>query len=117
MAKEIKTVPNQKVVVIKEKEICDKEHIYAAINLRAMELAAQDLNAGAFKLWIYFSKNQIHHSFALSQKAVEDTFGIKKKQYDNAVAELIEKGYLTPVKDGSNIYNFTELVVPKRYNA
>lgn len=42
MAREFKTVPNQKVVKVK-KEICDKTHLFAAINLDAMEEAARDL--------------------------------------------------------------------------
>ena len=51
-----KTVPNQKTVAVK-KEICNKDNLYAAINLQALEAAAQCLDAGAFKLWVYFSKN------------------------------------------------------------
>ena len=51
------TVPNQKIVRI-EKEPCGKGNLYAAINLKALEAAAQNLDAGAFKLWIYFAKNQ-----------------------------------------------------------
>ena len=47
----IKTVPNQKVVKI-NKEECDQTHLYAKINLAAMEAAAQNLDAGAFKLWV-----------------------------------------------------------------
>lgn len=34
-----KTVPNQKVVKV-NKEQCDKQHLYATINLQAMESAA-----------------------------------------------------------------------------
>ncbi len=100
-----KTVPNQKTIkVIKEK--CDKQNYYAMINLNALESAGIDLQAGAFKLWIYFAKNQNNYAFDLSSKAVEQYFGIKIKQYNNAVAELINKGYL--VKDNGNNYFFYE---------
>lgn len=74
----IKTVPNQKVVSVK-KEITDEKHYYCKINLSALESAARDLQAGAFKLWIYFSKNQPNYTFALSSKEVEENFGIKIK--------------------------------------
>ena len=112
---QFKTVPNQKVVKV-SKEECDKNHKYATINLDAMEKAARDLDAGAFKLWCYFSKNQNDYEFALSQKAVEENFGMKKKQYDNAVAQLIEKNYLVVSK--GNHYIFNEVaVVPKSDNA
>lgn len=75
------TVPNQKIVRI-EKEPCGKGNLYAAINLKALEAAAQNLDAGAFKLWIYFAKNQNGYEFALSSKDANTTFGLGKSQYD-----------------------------------
>ena len=80
----LKMVPNQKGITI-HKEPCDntaQEHYYAKINLEAISHAAMDLDAGAFKLWIYFAKNQPGYRFALSKKVVEEQFGIKKTQYD-----------------------------------
>lgn len=68
-----KTVPNQKIVKV-NKEICNTENLYAAINLEAMERAAQDLDGNPFKLWIYFAKNQKNYTFALSSKDVKDLF-------------------------------------------
>ena len=114
MAK-IKTVPNQKVVRV-NKEECDTTHLYAKINLAAMEAAAQNLDAAAFKLWVYFSKNQDDYLFALSSRDVENTFGMKKGQYDTAIKKLIEGGYLI-AEVGSNQYIFNEIpVVAKQYN-
>lgn len=101
-----KTVPNQKVVKV-QKELCNKQNIYAAINIDAMESAARALDAGAFKLWVYFAKNQDGYEFALSSKEVEVTFGMKIKQYNNAVDNLIEAGYLVRQGD-SNTYHFNE---------
>lgn len=107
----IKLVPNQKAVTI-HKEPCDnaaKEHYYAKINLEAMSQAAMNLDAGAFKLWVYFAKNQPGYQFALSKVAVMEQFGIKKTQYDNAIKELKEKGYLT--QDKGAYYSFYEMPV------
>jgi hypothetical protein len=56
MSTNYKTVPNQKVIKV-VKEPTDRNHLYAAINLDAMNAAARDLDAGAFKLWCYFAKN------------------------------------------------------------
>ena len=110
-----KTVPNQKIVKV-TKEPCDKQHYYGVINLLAMEKAALDLDAGAFKLWIYFAKNQNNYEFALSSKDAEETFGIKIKQYNNAVTQLIDKGYLVNTK--GNNYTFLENpVITKEDNA
>lgn len=103
---DFKTSPNQKTItVVKEKT--DKQNLYCKINLNALESAAADLQAGAFKLWIYFAKNQDNFVFGLSNKAVAEMFGIKKDQYDKAVKELIQKGYL--IETSKNHYNFKEL--------
>ena len=102
----IKTSPNQKTITVK-KEKADKNNYYTIINLNALELAAQNLKSGAFKLWIYFAKNQHNFTFGLSNKEVAETFGIKKDQYDKAVKELIEKGYL--IETSKNHYDFIEV--------
>lgn len=99
-----KIVPNQKQIRV-SKETCDVNHLYARINLYAMEEAARTLDAGAFKLWCYFSKNQNGYEFALSSKAVQEDFGIKIKQYNNAVKELEEKGFLVNTKGNNYIFN------------
>ena len=100
------TSPNQKTITVC-KELCDNQHYYTMINLNALECAAIDLKSGAFKLWVYLAKNQNNFTFGLSNKAVAEQFGIKKDQYDNAVKELIEKGYL--IETAKNIYQFKEL--------
>ena len=85
-----------------------------------MECAARDLDAGAFKLWCYFAKNQNNYQFALSSADAEATMGIKIKQYNNAVKELIDKRYLVQSAIGSNIYDFYEVskaVIPKGNNS
>ena len=110
MKSNYQTVPNQKVVKV-AKEVCNGNNFYAAINLKALESAAKDLKSGAFKLWIYFAKNQNNFTFALSSKAVEETFGIKIKQYNNAIQELAEKGYL--IQEQGNIYIFNEQPLTK----
>ena len=110
-----KTVPNQKIIKV-SKQPCDKQHYYSAINLVAMEEAAINLDAGAFKLWMYFAKNQNNYEFALSSKDAEANFGIKIKQYNNAVAELMNKGYLVNTKGNNYIFN-EKPVMPFEDNA
>lgn len=101
------TVPNQKVVtIIKHK--CDKSNLYSTINLQVKREAAQNLDAGAFKLWNYFADNQSYYTFGLSRTAIESTYGIKKRQYDNGIEELIEKGYLVKTEGSNNQYTFYE---------
>lgn len=103
----IKTVPNQKVVKV-EKEKVEKgtKRPYTTNYVEPIKAAARDLQAGAFKLYMYFAINAPHYEFALSSKAVEEEFGMKIKQYNNAVKELEEKGYLHKTK--GNYYFFYE---------
>lgn len=108
-----KKVPNQKEIIV-DKEKCNKENLYATVNLAAMDKAAQNLDAGAFKLWMYFAKNQDGYKFALSSKAVERDFGIKIKQYNNAIKELMNKGYLVNTQGDS--YEFHEIAVITKGN-
>ena len=99
MANVNRTGGKKQKVVKTQKEKCNKENLYATINLAAMDKAAQDLKPNSFKLWIYFSKNQDGYEFALSSKAVERDFGIKKDAYDGAIKELLDKGYLAKQPD------------------
>lgn len=89
------------------------------MSLEALEKAGRDLDAGAFKLWCYFAKNLNDYQFALSSKDAEETMGIKIKQYNNAIKDLIEKQYLVPSAEGGEHYNFydvSQAVIPKEDN-
>lgn len=102
------TVPNQNVVEV-QKEPCNKDNLYATINLDAMKLAMKDLTPVQFQVWLYFAKNQAGYVFAVSPAAALDEFGIKKDSFQKAVGVLREKGYLVnnPAK-GKNYWIFHE---------
>ena len=98
--------PNQKTISI-NKELCNKQHLYATYNQKALQSAMLDLKGETFKLWCYLDKNQNGYTFALS-KVDALNWGIgSKSSYDRAIAELIKKGYLVHIAD--NKYNFFEL--------
>ena len=78
------------------------------MNLIALQQAMKDLKGSSFKLWTYFNKNQDNYRFELSQKACAE-WGIKKDSYYNAIKDLIEKRYLVPTTQESNIFCFYEL--------
>lgn len=103
----MQVVPNQKIIKI-NKETYHKNSFYAVIDLLAMETAAKNLGAGAFKLWVYLARNPNQDIFALSCKEVNDTFGIKKGQYHAAVKKLIEEKYLI-AEEKDNQYTFYEI--------
>ena len=102
--KQITTYANQKVVKVNQ-EPRDNEHIYAMMNIDAMQQACILLSKSALILWMYMDKNQNGYTFALS---VVDAvrWGISKRSYYNAIKELEEYGYLVPVE--GNKYNFIE---------
>jgi hypothetical protein len=58
-------------------------------------------------MWLYINKNQDNYRLELSQKACEE-WGIKEDSYYDGVRNLIDKGYLRPMRAGSNIYVFFE---------
>ena len=59
-------------------------------------------------MWNYFADNQSQYIFELSRTAVENTYGIKKKQYDKAIETLIAEKYLVKENENSNQYIFYE---------
>lgn len=101
----IQTVPNQWVITIK-KDAITEDTTYMRVNMESLERASKNLKAGAFKLWIYFAKNQDGYTFALSPTHIKETFNMSKTQYDNARGELEEKGYL--VVQDRRYYHFVE---------
>lgn len=102
---------NQDIVEV-QKEPCDKNNIYAMINIEAMRLAVKDLTPVQFQVWLYFAKNQAGYTFAVSPAAALDEFGIKKQSFQEAKRVLKEKGYLieNPAK-GKNHWIFKEIPV------
>jgi len=70
------------------------------------------LKGETLKLWLYLAKNQDDYQLELSQKALAE-WGLKKDAYYTAKKKLIEVGYLTPLREGSNILVFSE--IPKKW--
>ena len=108
------TVPNQKVVHV-HRDMPDKnkkEGNFLLIKKENWYAANKDLGPYGLQLYLYIAGNRDGFDFALSQEAAEREAGIKKTSYHKYVNLMIEKGYLVPRKENSNIYDFYE--VPKR---
>lgn len=107
---------NQKTVKV-VKELCNKDNLYTAINLNALTNAGKILSGDAFKMWIYFSKNQNNYEFELSSKHAEETFSLSKRRYDNAIHELIENRFLVDTNTDPNAvknsWTFREIPLAK----
>jgi hypothetical protein len=105
------SVPNQKHIAGVHKEQCDTTHIYAKINIDAIQNAMLSLKPSTVKVWFYFAKNQDGYEFDLSSVAVCSYCNISDKTYREAIKELTEKRFLVPV--AKNVFEFYE--VPKEF--
>ena len=108
------TVPNQKLVHV-HRDMPDKnkkEGNFLLIKKENWYAANKDLEPYGLQLYLYIAGNRDGFDFALSQEAAERDAGITKTTFHKYVKVLIEKGYLVPRKENSNIYDFYE--VPKR---
>ena len=73
---------------------------------------AKQLSVEAFKLWMYLYKEGTRLGcYYLRRKRVQEDFGIKKIQYDTAIKELIEKGYLVQHSEANSVNNVWEFYV------
>lgn len=105
----METFANQDIVTV-TKEKCDKNNIYATININAMNMAAKDLTMAQFQVWLYFARNQAGYTFAVSPAAALNDMGIKKDTFQKAKLALKEKGYLIEdLAKGKNHWIFKEL--------
>ena len=109
------TYPNQNIVkIVKEK--CDKDNLYAMINIEAMQLAMKDLTPTQFQVWLYYAKNQSGYTFAVSPASALNEFGIKKDTFQKANQVLKQKGYLVQDTDkGNNHYIFYERPIEEEF--
>lgn len=110
------SVPNQKIVQIGKRTVRDGKHLYATMNLDAMQQAMRTLKGSSLKMWLYLNKNQEFYAFELSRAACLE-WGIKKDSYYDGVRELIEKGYLVQTREGSNMYTFYESPQTEKQNS
>ena len=73
---------------------------------------AKQLSTEAFKLWIYLYKEGTRLGcYYLRRKRVQEDFGIKKTQYNTAIKELIERGYLVQHSEANSVNNVWEFYV------
>ena len=73
---------------------------------------AKQLSTEAFKLWIYLYKEGTRLGcYYLRRKRAQEDFGIKKTQYNTAIKELIERGYLVQHSEANSVNNVWEFYV------
>lgn len=103
-----KPVTNQRSIKV-NKTSCNENELYAKININAMDNAMRDLKPTAFKLWLYFAKNQDKYEFYLSAVHACHTCGFGQTAYHKAFDELVDKYYLLRDSINRDFYNFYEI--------
>ena len=106
------SVANQDIIKIEGRGAYDEKHKFCRIHLDPLQEAMLNLKGETLKLWLYLNKNADNYSIELSQKACE-AWGLKKDAYYTAKKKLEELGYLTRVREGSNIFIFHESLSEK----
>ena len=104
MGKKQISYPNQYNTTI-HKEKCDKDNLYAVINLDALQNAMNCLSGSALTLWLYLAKNQESYNLWLSKTAIIE-WGLPERSYYRARDELRDKGFL--VESSTNHFDFYE---------
>lgn len=101
--------PNQRAITI-QKQQSDKNHLYAIINLAAMDAAARTLTSLAgIKLWMYLDKNQDNYKIeAFSAQGFCEWANVSRSAYNTAFEELRNKGYLKLNEGTKTVFTFYE---------
>ena len=99
----MKTVPNQKIVVVHKNY--PKGNFLQISNDRWTEINKKYSPYG-LQLYLYLAKNADGYTFALSPAAAELEAGIKHTSFNKYLKMFIEDGYL--VWRGGNTYDFYE---------
>lgn len=102
------TVPNQKVVHINRDMPKPNEGNFLLIKKDNLYAAYRDLNATALCLYLYLAGNMDGFRLALSPKAIHEEMGMPISTAKDQIKVLIQKGYLVPKSEGSNVYDFCE---------
>lgn len=104
MAKEVKTVTNQKLIEVQKQDLKENE-LFVLISSESVSNASKNLQSKAgFKLYIYIARNQDKYRFGLSSEDFCMWAGVGIRAYRSAVEELIDLGYLE--KKQGNLYIF-----------
>lgn len=97
---EIRVAKNQKVIQINK--------VQNGINFDANKKALATLTTDAYALYMYILTNDPKRPWALSSKDVTNKTALSMRTYNNAVAELIDKGYLVAGEINLNNMHFDE---------
>lgn len=97
---------NQKIITVQSTQIT-KNSKYGVFEKDATYQAMCNLKKSSFYIYTYMNLNQNGYTFALSSKEVQDKTGIGHSAYNDAIKELLEKGYLQKIENNQYIFKAT----------
>ena len=92
---------NQKILrIVKPKY----EREFLQVGITEWQNAYKVLTPSAFAIYLYLASNADGFCLELSQKAIENSLGIKKTAYFDAIKQLEKESYILPI--GNNEFIF-----------
>ena len=101
------SVPNQRIVKV-HREMPGKEGNFLQIKKSNLYEAYRTLNATALCLYLFLAGNKDGFNLEYSPKAIHAEMGMPESTCRDQFKVLVEKGYLVPKHEGSNIFDFYE---------
>lgn len=101
-------VPNQRIVKVHRDMPRENEGNFLLIKKSNLYEAYRTLNATALCLYLYLAGNKDGFNLEYSPKAIHAEMGLPESTCRDQFKVLVEKGYLVPKHDGSNIFDFYE---------
>ena len=107
------SVPNQRIVKV-HREMPGKEGNFLQIKKSNLYEAYRTLNATALCLYLFLAGNKDGYSLEYSPKAIHAEMGMPESTCRDQFNVLVNKGYLVPKHEKSNIYDFFEMPKDKK---
>ena len=101
------SVPNQRIVKV-HRAMPGKEGNFLQIKKSNLYEAYRTLNATALCLYLFLAGNKDGSNLEYSPKAIHAEMGMPESTCRDQFKVLVEKGYLVPKHEGSNIFDFYE---------
>lgn len=99
---------NGTIKVSKNQKVIQVHRVQKGINFEAAYKALQTLTTDAYALYSYLVMHPLDYPWALSSKDITSRTGLSMRTYNNAVHELIDKGYLVEGEINMGNYHFSE---------
>ena len=99
------TAPNQRKVIV-HREKCERD--FLQIKKENWFAANKDLEPYGLQVYLYLAGNMNGYNLEFSPKAIHEEMGLPESTCRDQFKVLVQKGYLVPKHEDSNIFDFYE---------